>query len=129
MTDKRMNEITEKRKEQERLDVERIKLKSEIDNIRVKIKDNKITKERDEEWLNRAVFAIKIKQRKLKYLNLKRENLKDEIGKLNKELKREKQDILDKQFEIKFIANAKAMLDKELYAAIRDKTLKDLNML
>ena len=101
MTDKRMNEIAEKQKEQERLDVERIKLKSEIDNIRVKIKDNKITKERDEEWLNRAVLAIKIKQRKLKYLNLKRENLKNEIGKLNKELKREKQDILDKQFEIK----------------------------
>ena len=129
MTAKRMNEITEKRKEQERLDVERIKLKSEIDNIRVKIKDNKITKERDEEWLNRAVFAIKIKQRKLKYLNLKRENLKNEIGELNKELKREKQDILDKQFETKFIANAKAILDKELYEAIRDKTLKDLNML
>ena len=129
MTAKRMNEITEKRKEQERLDVERIKLKSEIDNIRVKIKDNKITKERDEEWLNRAVFAIKIKQRKLKYLNLKRENLKNEIRELNKELKREKQEMLDKQFEVKFIANAKAILDKELYEAIRDKTLKDLNML
>ena len=129
MTDKRMNEITEKQKEQERLDIERIKLKSEIDNIRVKIKDNKITKERDEEWLNRAVLAIKIKQRKLKYLNLKRENLKNEIGKLNKELKREKQSIRDNQFERKFIANAKAILDKELYEAIRDKTLKDLNML
>lgn len=74
-------------------------------------------------------MAIKIKQRKLKYLNLKRENLKNEIVKLNRELKREKQDILDNQFERKFIANAKVILDKELYEAIRDKTLKDLNML
>lgn len=126
---KRMNEITEKQKEQERLDVERIKLKSDIDNIRVQLKDNKITNKRNEEWVNKAVFSIKIKERKLKYLNLKRENLKNELGKLNKELKREKQDIRDNQFERKFIANAKAILDKELYEVIRDKTLKDLNML
>ena len=110
---KRMNEITEKQKEQERLDVERIKLKSDIDNIRVQLKDNKITNKRNEEWVNKAVFSIKIKERKLKYLNLKRE----------------KQDIRDNQFERKFIANAKAILDKELYEVIRDKTLKDLNML
>ena len=129
MINKRMNEITEKQKEQERLDVERIKLKSDIDNIRVQLKDNKITNERNEEWVNKAVFSIKIKERKLKYLNCKRETLKNELGKLNKELKREKQDILDKQFERKFIANVKAILDKELYEVIRDKTLKDLNML
>lgn len=61
MVDKRTNEIIEKKKEQERIDFERIRLKSDIDNIKVKIKDNKITNERDEEWVNRANFAIKIK--------------------------------------------------------------------
>ena len=65
MINKRMNEITEKQKEQERLDVERIKLKSDIDNIRVQLKDNKITNKRNEEWVNKAVFSIKIKEFRL----------------------------------------------------------------
>ena len=129
MTDKRMNEITEKQKEQELLDINRIQIKSDIDNIKVQLRDNKITCERNEEWVNKAILAIKIKERKLRYLNHKRETLKTELARLNRELKREKQNILDDKFERRFIANAKVMLDKELYEVIRDKTLKDLNML
>lgn len=109
-----------------KVDSKRLSLKGAIDHTELSLKEAELQKNKSEQWVINTSFSLRDRKRKLRKLNLERENLKKEIADLKREIKQEEHLRLGVTYERVFIGNAKSMLDEETYLQIKKKTLEDM---